>query len=260
MIKFFLRIKNIISVCIIVFIRIKGDVYMIGIIGAMDIEVNGITEKMTDTKTRTISGVRFVSGKLGNKECVVAKCGIGKVNAAITAQTMILEFSPDKIINTGIAGSTSNKTHIGYIVISDSVIQHDMDTTILGDKPGTLFLPDGTVTDIPCSRELIADLEKACIKTGEKNYIIGKTATGDQFISGNDKRSALNEKFGAVACEMEGGSIGQVCYVNKVPFAVLRSISDSMSDEDDAVEYSVFSRSAAEKAINIITALVYDEN
>ncbi|MBQ1658534.1 MAG: 5'-methylthioadenosine/adenosylhomocysteine nucleosidase, partial [Clostridia bacterium] len=70
----------------------------------------------------------------------------------------------------------------------------------------------------------------------------------------------INEKFGAVACEMEGGSIGQVCYVNKVPFAVLRSISDSMSEEDDAVEYSVFSKSAAEKAINIITALVSDEN
>lgn len=232
---------------------------MIGIIGAMDIEVNGITERMTDTKVRTISGVKFVSGMLGKKECVVAKCGIGKVNAAITAQTMILEFSPDKIINTGIAGSTCKKTHVGYIVIADSVVQHDMDTTILGDKPGKLFLPDENIVNIPCSRELISGLEKACIKTGEKNYIIGTTATGDQFISGNDRRSLINERFGAVACEMEGGSIGQVCYVNKVPFAVLRSISDSMSEEDDAVEYSVFSRSAAQKAINIITSFVSDE-
>lgn len=232
---------------------------MIGIIGAMDIEINGIIEKMTEKKTKRISGVNFTSGKIGHEECVVAKCGIGKVNAAVTAQTMILTYSPDLIINTGIGGSTSKKTHIGYVVIAENVVQHDMDTTIIGDKPGELFLPEESIVYIPCSRELISGLEKACISCGEKKYVIGTVATGDQFISGNDKRALINDKFGAVACEMEGGSIGQVCYINKIPFAILRSISDSMSEEDDAVEYSVFSKSAAQKSIDIITSFVSGE-
>ena len=226
---------------------------MTGIIGAMDIEVSGIIEKMTDTRTEVISGTTYTTGKIGQHECVIAKCGIGKVNAAVAAQTMILHYHPDRIINTGIGGSTSPKTHIDHVVIAENVVQHDMDTTIIGDKPGELFLHDGNIVYIPCDKELIARLKEACEAVGEKNCLIGTVATGDQFISGNDKRLSLNERFGAVACEMEGGSIGQVCRINHVPFAILRSISDSMSEEDDAVEYASFSRSAAQKSIKILT-------
>ena len=226
---------------------------MIGLIGAMDIEVNGITERMTDKSTEIISGIRFTRGKLGNTECVTAKCGIGKVNAAVCAQTMILTYHPECIINTGIAGSTCRKTHIGHVVIAKAVIQHDMDTTIIGDRPAELFLHDEKIVEIPCSDELIAKLENACERVGEKNHVTGIVATGDQFIGGNEKRTSLNERFGAIACEMEGGSIGQVCRINKLPFAVLRCISDSMSSEEDCIEYSTFSRLAADKTIDIIT-------
>ena len=229
---------------------------MTGIIGAMDIEVNGILERMTDKHSETISGTIYTTGKLGTENCVVAKCGIGKVNAAVAAQTMILRYSPDRIINTGIGGSTCKKTHIGYVVIAENVVQHDMDTTALGDPAAELYLPDEKIVYIPCSEELVDKLSKACDKIGEKHYVTGTVATGDSFISGNDKRSLLNERFGALACEMEGGSIGQVCRINKVPFAILRSISDSMSQEDDVVEYAVFSKAAAKKSIDIITALL----
>ena len=228
---------------------------MIGLIGAMDIEVNGIIERMTVTNTETISGIKFTQGKLGSTECVTAKCGIGKVNAAVCAQTMILKYRPECIINTGIAGSTCKKTHIGYVVIARNVVQHDMDTTIIGDRPGELFLADENIVEIPCSDELIAQLEAACDSIGEKNHVTGTIATGDQFIGGNERRTALNERFGAIACEMEGGSIGQVCRINKLPFAVLRCISDSMSSDDDEMEYSAFSRLAADKTIEIITEL-----
>ena len=227
---------------------------MIGIIGAMDIEVNGIIEKMTDKKSETISSTVYTSGKISGKDCVVAKCGIGKVNAAVAAQTMILKYNPDMIINTGIGGSTSLKTHIGYVVIAENVVQHDMDTTALGDEPATLFLPEESIIYIPCDKKLIQKLETACKNAGENNYVVGTVATGDKFISGNESRSGLNQKFNALACEMEGGSIGQVCYLNHIPFAVLRSVSDSMSDEDDAVEYSTFSKAAAEKSVKIICA------
>lgn len=228
---------------------------MIGIIGAMDIEVNGITEKMTDAKTEVISGKCFISGKLNGKDCVVAECGIGKVNAALTAQTMILKYSPDCIINTGIGGSTCKQTHIGYVVIADSAVQHDMDTTIIGDDPGTLFLPEENIVYIPCDKELVLRLKDACDSIGGISYITGTVATGDQFISGNERRQSLNKNFGAVCCEMEGGSIGQVCRINKIPFAVLRSISDSMSEEDDAVEYATFRKIAADRSIEIILRL-----
>ncbi len=225
---------------------------MIGIIGAMDIEVNGIIEKMTEKKSETVSSTVYTSGKIGNKNCVVAKCGIGKVNAAVTAQTMILKYNPECIINTGIGGSTSRETHIGYVVIAKNVIQHDMDTTALGDEPAVLFLPNESIKYIPCDERLYSELERACKNIGESHFVLGTVATGDKFISGNVNRLELNRKFGAAACEMEGGSIGQVCYLNKIPFAVLRSVSDSMSDEDDAVEYSAFSKLAAEKAVKII--------
>ncbi len=227
---------------------------MTGIIGAMDIEVNALIEKMTDKTAETISGTVFTKGKIFGHECVIARCGVGKVNAAVTTQTMILKYAPDRIINTGVGGSTSLKTHIGHIVIAGNVVQHDMDTTAIGDDPATLFLPDENIVYIPCDQTLVKNLEQACHDIGETHYVIGTVATGDQFISGNEKRSALNQNFDALACEMEGGSIGQVCYLNHTPFAILRSISDSMSEKDDAVEYSVFSKSAAQKAIDILSA------
>ena len=229
---------------------------MIGIIGAMDIEVNGIIEKMTDKKSETVSSTVYTSGKISGKDCVVAKCGIGKVNAAVATQTMILKYNPDMIINTGIGGSTSLKTHIGYVVIAENVVQHDMDTTALGDELATLFLPEENIKYIPCDEQLIGKLETACKNVGENNYVVGTVATGDKFISGNERRCELNQKFNALVCEMEGGSIGQVCRLNHIPFAILRSVSDSMSDEDDAVEYSTFSKAAAEKSIEIICAFL----
>lgn len=229
---------------------------MIGIIGAMEIEVSGIIANMTDIKTEFISGSAYTSGKIKDKECVVVKCGIGKVNAAVAAQTMILTYKPDVVINTGVGGSTSLNTHIGYVVIAENVIQHDMDTTAIGDKQGTIFLPEGNIDYIPCDKKVVEMLEKACESIGETHYVRGTVATGDQFITGNERRSALNEHFNAIACEMEGGSIGQVCYLNKVPFGIVRAISDSMSEEDDAVEYNVFSKSAAKKSINIIIEFV----
>lgn len=229
---------------------------MIGIIGAMDIEVDGIISQMVDKQTDYISGSAYTKGKIGGKECVVVKCGIGKVNAAVAAQTMILQYQPDMIINTGVGGSTSLHTHIGYVVIAENVIQHDMDTTAIGDKKGTLFLPQGNIDYIPCDRGIVYSLKKACDTIGETHYIIGTVATGDQFITGNDRRNALNTQFNALACEMEGGSIGQVCYLNEVPFGIIRAISDSMSEEDDAVEYSTFSKAAARQSINIIINFV----
>lgn len=224
---------------------------MIGIIGAMDIEVEGLISAMTDKQKRKISGITFCSGTIGKNECVVAKCGVGKVNAAVCAQTMILEYSPECIINTGIGGATSLKTKIGDVVIASEVVQHDMDTTALGDPPATLFLHNGNYNKIPCNKALSARMVAACESCGIEPQI-GIAATGDRFIAGNDERIKLNSRFDAIVCEMEGGSIGQVCFINDIPFTILRSISDSMSDEDDSIEYMTFCKSSAEKSVAVL--------
>ena len=223
----------------------------------MDIEVNGIIEKMKDTEKKTVSGIAFTKGRIEGTTCVVAKCGIGKVNAAICTQTMILLYSPDRIINTGVGGATSDKTHIGSVVIADRVVQHDFDTTALGDEIGTLFLSDENIKYISCSEKLCRELESTCASLNDIDYTVGTVATGDRFIAETNDRQLLNSRFNATACEMEGGSIGQVCYINKIPFCILRSISDDNSgDEGSHVEYSVFAESAAKKAIEIITAYI----
>ena len=230
---------------------------MIGIIGAMSIEVNGIISKMERPHERIVSSMKFTVGNISGTECVVAQCGIGKVNAAMCAQTMILCFKPDIIINTGIAGSTSDKTHIGSVVIAENVVQHDFDTTALGDEKGMLFLPEENIVFIPSDQKLREELSAVCDGLDDVDYTIGNIATGDLFISTRELRSKLNTKFSALACEMEGGSIGHVCYVNHVPFCILRSISDdNSSDGGAAEEYHVFAQSAAEKAIEIITAFI----
>ena len=230
---------------------------MLGIIGAMDIEVNGIIEKMEKPERKTVSGITFTSGTISGTACVIAKCGIGKVNAAICTQTMILLYSPDRIINTGVGGATSDKTHIGSVVIADRVVQHDFDTTALGDETGTLFLPDENRIYLPCSEKLCGELENACASLDDIDYTVVTIATGDRFISETEDRRLLNTRFNALACEMEGGSIGHVCYVNKIPFCILRSISDDNSGgEGSHVEYAVFAKSAADKAVEIITAYI----
>ena len=121
---------------------------MTGIIGAMDIEVNGLISEMENPVTETISTMRFTSGKIGGHDVVVAKCGVGKVNAAVCAQTMILRYHPDRIINTGIAGSTSAKTHIGSVVIADRAVQHDMNTEVIGDADVATDVPTGRQIDL----------------------------------------------------------------------------------------------------------------
>lgn len=222
---------------------------MIGFIGAMQIELDGIRANMTDKTSVTISGVEYVTGKLGKNEIVTAVCGIGKVFAAICAQTMILKFNPTLIINTGVAGGIADGLHIGDVVIAESVCQHDMDTSPIGDPVGLIsginriyFETDKRVSDA-----LAESLAKFSINT-----VRGNIATGDQFVSTTEKKVYLKEGFNAAACEMEGGSIGHVCFVNNVPFAVLRSISDN-ADEGATVDYPTFAKASADGYVKVVT-------
>lgn len=222
---------------------------MIGIIAAMAPELKNLTEIMTDKKEETISSVNFISGKIHNKEVVCAVCGIGKVYAAITAQTMILKYNPQIIINTGVAGGLSSDLNIFDVAIAQAVVQHDMDTTAFGDPLG--LISGLNQVEIKCHKDIVTNLINAT-KESNLNYKAGIIATGDKFIEDINHKKFLNEHFKAIACEMEGGSIGQVCTVNNIPFGIIRSISDG--NGSDHTDYNTFMKQAAKNS-SLITEL-----
>ncbi len=221
---------------------------MIGIIGAMTIEVEGIKNLMTEKCDKVISGMTYTRGMLCGKEVVVTVCGEGKVNAAMCAQSMILEYKPSMIINSGVAGGLSQELKICDAVIADAVVQHDMDMSPLGHPKGYICGVDGV--EMPCDKKIKETLFECAEKAGV-NSIYGIVATGDQFISDNEKKNWLIDTFGAAACEMEGGAIGHVCTRNQVPFGVLRTISDG-GDDDAKMSFPEFAALAAENSIKIM--------
>lgn len=215
---------------------------IIGIIGAMEVETAGLVAEMTQTKTSTVSGVTFTQGHLCGKEVVVATCGVGKVFAAICAEAMILRFGVTALLNTGVAGGLSPMLEVGDVVIADEVVQHDMNTTALGDPRG--LLSGINVIKIKTDARLTKALCEATAKE-ELNGIVGTVASGDLFVSDAHVKEKLVREFDAVACEMEGAAIGHVAFVNGVPFAVLRAISDG----GDGMEFSEFVGLAAKISV-----------
>lgn len=227
---------------------------MIGIICAMDTEVIGYINAMEDKRVETVSGYDFTTGVLNGKQCVVVMCGIGKVNAAICTQAMIMRYAPKYIINSGIGGGLTTETDIGDIVIAESVIQHDMDTTSFGDPMGLLNLPGGDRVELPCDEKLIKCADSICKSIGVKAHV-GVLVTGDQFITSREKRLALNNSFNAIACEMEGGSVGQACYRSSIPFIIIRAISDNV-EKNNHMDYLEFKKICSEKSSKIVTLLI----
>lgn len=221
---------------------------MIGIIGAMKVEVEGLKAIMDNAVAESISGIEFCCGKINNADVVVAVAGVGKVNAAVTAQTMILKYNVESVINIGVAGGLDESLKIGDIVIANKVAEHDMDTTALGDEPGFITGLDTVYMD--CDSTLVETLS-ACTKSLGIHTVIGTIVSGDQFISTSEQREKLINVFGGAAAEMEGASIGHVCTMNKVPFCVLRAISDGAND-DSTMDFPTFCEMAAKNSIEII--------
>lgn len=222
---------------------------MIGIIGAMPIEVEGIKARMQNLQTDKTAGLDFCRGLLSGVECVVAHCNPGKVNAALCAQLMITRYNPRLVINSGVAGGIGDDIRIGDLVISSAVVQHDMDTAALGDKKG--YLSGLGVIEIEAAQQAVRVLKKTAPEIYPGVVHTGVIATGDQFICVPEKLHEIHRQFGALACEMEGGAIGQVCYVNGVDFVVLRTISDN-ADDGAKMDYATFAPIAAQRGIDLL--------
>lgn len=225
----------------------------IGIIGAMDVEVKELIESMDNIKKETISGIVYYEGTLHGKNVVVAKCGVGKVHAAVCAQTMILKHKPDAIINTGVAGSLNSDLDIADLVISDNVVQHDMDTSGLGDPVG--LISGVNLINIPCSKSLVEKIEQSAKTLEGTNVIVGTIASGDQFICNQDRKDYIVKHFNALCAEMEGAAIGHVCYLNNVDFCIIRSISDK-ADGSAHMDFPTFTLIAAKKSTQLISTFL----
>jgi adenosylhomocysteine nucleosidase len=224
-----------------------------GIIAAMKIEAEGLIAEMTEVQSEKVSGIVFTRGKLRGATCVVAVCGIGKVFAALCAQTMILRYHPTLIINTGVAGSLTDGIGVYDIVIAEGVVQHDMDTSALGDPVGYLSGIDRVV--LPCSKATAEGLLLSAEKATPSRCHKGVIATGDRFVYRAEDKATIVSSFGALACEMEGGAVAQVCYVNGVDCAIVRAISDS----NGAVDYTVFAAEAASRSVSTLLCFLEAE-
>ena len=222
----------------------------IGIIGAMQIEVDNLKAHMEDVSEEVVSGVTFTKGTIGGKEVIAAVCGVGKVFAAICAEAMILTYHVDCGFNIGVAGTLCDELGVMDVAIASRVVQHDMNTSALGDPVGLL---SGLNEVYLSADEKIYSVIEKCVAAKGINHKVGTIATGDLFLSKESTKNHLHEQFGAIAGEMEGGSIGQVCYVNQVPFAILRSISDGKGAEMD---YATFAEKAAQVGIEVILDVI----
>ena len=196
----------------------------LGIIGAMDIEVARICERMEITDTFSEAGIRFTQGTLEGLDVVVARCGVGKVSAAACAQLLVSRFAVTHLVNTGIAGAISPKLEIGDVVIADYCAYFDANVHHYAYEPGQI---PGMPAVFMCDPNLIIELGASlvCVDFDGADYN-GPIVTGDSFICTDEERERILERFHPLCCDMEGAAIGQVAHMNGIPFAVLRTISD----------------------------------
>ena len=225
---------------------------MIGIIAAMNVEMESLRSHIENPVSETIGGVTYVSGRLEGRDVVTAVCGVGKVFAALCAQAMILRYQPECIINTGVAGTLTDRLSVGDVAVSTGVVQHDMDTTPIGDPLGLISGINKVV--LPADGALTVKLSACASALGIKT-LPGIIASGDQFVASAERKAFIVDHFKAVACEMEGAAVGQACTVNGVPFCVLRAISDS-ADGSSHMDYPAFVRLAAEQSVKLLLAFL----
>ena len=179
---------------------------------------------------------------------------MGKVNAGICAHTLIQKYGCTKIINTGVAGSLDNRIDIGDIVVSTEAVQHDFDVSIIGFQKGEI--PYTGLVAFPSDPALHDEAVKAVKATApEINVFEGRVCSGDQFIASSEQKNKILETFGGLCCEMEGGAIAQVCYLNHTPYVILRAISDK-ADHSEEMSFEQFAETAAKRCAAIVHMMV----
>ncbi len=230
----------------------------IAIIGAMDCEVNKLKELLESPEALKYGNLNISTGVINSHRVIIAKSGVGKVNAALNTQYIIDKFNPEMVINTGIAGGIATGLQVGDIVIGKELVQYDFDTSALGYAKG--YMCTGVNPDKPTKfysdEKLINEFENTASKIHPEIKVHkGIIATGDTFVSSSEKKREIKEIFNASAVEMEGCAIAQTCYANSIPVLIIRAISD-LADGSAAESLDVFEQKMAEVSSSTIVSLL----
>ena len=215
----------------------------LGIIGAMEQEVETLLSLLEERNTTTHAGVAFHEGRLDGKDVVVVQCGIGKVNAALCVQMLCDFYQVTHLVNTGIAGSLDAALDIGDLVISEDAMYHDVDVTNFGYVPGQMA---GMPASFPADSALVNAAFAAAEAVNPGHTRKGRVASGDQFVCEQGLKDKIVAVTGAACTEMEGAAIAQAAYRNGVPFVIIRAISDKADNSAD-MDYPTFERIAAHR-------------
>lgn len=224
----------------------------LGIIGAMEVEVAALKEKMQDRKESAIAGSVYCEGILEGLDVVIVQCGVGKVHAALCVQVLCDCFHVTHIVNTGVAGSLSAQLDIGDFVISRDAVYHDFDCSAINYPVGQI--PGLPVRAFPADDTLLAYAFAAADAVNPGHAHIGTVASGDQFVGSKDVKSAIVENTQALCTEMEGAAIAHVAWRNGIPFVVIRAISDK-ADDSAEMDYPTFEAIAAKRCAEVTQAL-----
>lgn len=232
----------------------RGLMKKIGIIGAMELEVEALKAELSVSRIEKKAGMEFFEGTLNGAQVVIVRSGVGKVNAALCTQILADLFQVTHIINTGVAGSLNAKLDIGDILISTDALHHDVDATIFGYRPGEV--PQLGIREFPADERLAKLAKEACEKTNpDIKAVLGRVVSGDQFISSKEVKTHLIESFHGDCAEMEGASIAHGAYLNNIPFVIIRAISDK-ADDSAEMDYPVFEAAAAKHSAALVRELV----
>lgn len=226
----------------------------IGIIGAMEEEVEALRAKLENPQKFERASMDFYSGKLNGMEAVIVRSGIGKVNAGICTQILADVFQVDAVINTGIAGSLKAEIDIGDVVISTDTVQHDMDATGFGYEPG--IIPRMETSYFQADPVLVDKAREACEEAVPEIHVFtGRIVSGDQFVSDKRVKERISGQFGGMCTEMEGAAIAQAAWLNHIPFVIIRAISDK-ADDSATMDYPTFERQAIRHSVALVETFV----
>ena len=224
----------------------------LGIIGAMQLEVETLLGVLENCKTENRGGCTFYAGRLEGLDVVIVQCGVGKVNAAMCAQILCDRYEVTHIVNTGIAGSLCADLDIGDLVVSRDAMYHDFDCVHFGYEMGKV--PGMDTVAFPADESLIRYAFAAVEEVNPGHTKIGRVASGDLFVAEKGAKNAIIEKTAALCTEMEGAAIAHAAYKNGVPFVILRAISDK-ADDSAEMDYPTFERIAAHRCASVTRSL-----
>ena len=226
----------------------------LGIIGAMQVEGETLTDSMTDLTVVQKAGMTFFEGKLEQLPVVVVVCGVGKVNAALCVQVLCDCFGVTHLVNTGVAGSLCADLDIGDFVISSDAMYHDFDCSILNNSYLVGQVPGMSVHAFPAAEELITYAYDAAQQVNIGHAYKGRVASGDQFVSSKEAKDKIIKDTGALCTEMEGAAIAHAAFRNNIPWVIIRAISDK-ADNSAEMDFPVFEAIAAKRCAYVTRIL-----